>query len=469
MLMFFLQLLWIQIFPPNVFSASASHALPPGTTLLENNKWQMVGRRRDFEVDDAFRQEATHLHRVDGLDPFASHRRFEHQSWLQQGYSAFAGNGTCRPFGDVRKTMEELHARAKETLLELIAALGRMQAQTQLEKSSIDNLVEAQKASQGALKNCEQQKSAAAKNAEKYNKELQELQQIGQADAQIFNISQTFKTSLIRETVPAGAINVPTSLLQRESRDMKRLGAMEDADRPFISLAGAYEGHSHEATSGNVMSKTLYKNVQEAAKELKDCLAQTKQDRVSASPTESPEKCASHKERLKKMFAAAYAHIARIKEKYEDLADDDSCDKAAAEEFGAREGQLKEQLNATRRHLCSVHKTMTDLTQDAKDLVAQANATDKLLQKMGATPPDCSENGWSDYYHVILDVTSLIENHPACTKCCETQSTESLLQIAEKEEAVTSDNIEAWHQEEPSNDNIVSQYPLHMNRHYWSL
>merc|ERR1719456_164736 len=127
---------------------------------------------------------------------------------------------------------------------------------------------------------------------------------------------------------------------------------------------------------GNIMSKKLYNNVQQAAKELKDCLVQTKKRRFgfSAAPTESPQKCETHKERLKKMFAAAYAHIDRIKEKYEDLADDDSCDKAAAEEFGAREGQLKEQLNATRRHLCSVHKTMTDLTQDAKDLVAQANA-----------------------------------------------------------------------------------------------
>merc|ERR1719386_143781 len=105
-------------------------------------------------------------------------------------------------------------------------------------------------------------------------------------------------------------------------------------------------------------------------KELKDCLAQTQteQQLQLAAPTESPEKCASHKERLKKMFQAAYAHIARIKEKYEDLADDDTCEKAAHEESSGREGQLKEQLNATRRHLCSVHNTITELSQDAKEL-----------------------------------------------------------------------------------------------------
>jgi hypothetical protein len=425
MLITLLRLLWMHVFAPDAFVTSASHILPVGTTLLERAE---SVRRRRYGLDFPSEVDSAHLHRVDGLDPFAHHRRNTQQSWIQQGRSAFTGNGTCRPFADVRKIIEEIHAGAKDTLLELIATLGRMQAQAQLEKSTIDNLIEAQKTSEGALKSCEKQKESAAQNAEKYGKELKELQQIAQADAQIFNISQI---SLTAKSVNVGTASA--SLLQRgvESRDMKRLGAEEEArneGRPGISLAATHGRQTEEMAVGNMMSKSLYNNVQQAAKELQDCLAQTHKRRLSAAPTESPEKCASHKERLKKMFAAAYAHIANIKDKYDDLADDDSCDKAAAEEFGGQEKALKEELNATRRHLCSVHNTMNDLTQDAKELVTKANATNKMLGEMGATPPECPGKGWAEFHRVVLDLATLVDKHPVCAKCCEEQSTQSLLQ-----------------------------------------
>lgn len=458
-----LQLLWMQLFATNVFS----------TTLLEREKWQSNRRRRHFPVDGHPGPSSEHLHRVDGLDPFARHHVSEEQSWIQQGRSAFMGDGTCRPFADVRKSMEELHAGAKETLLELIAALGRMQAQTQLEKTTIDNLIEAQKISNGAQKGCEEQKAAAARNAEKYAKELRELQQIAQADAQIFNISQT---SFTQKKASVGTVTA--SLLQRavENRDLKRLGAEEEASlrpvdaRPGIALADLHESQSADMAVGSTISKKLYNNVEQAAKELKDCLSvlQTKKRRLSAAPTDSPEKCESHKERLKKMFAAAYAHIARIKEKYEDLADDDSCDKAAAEQFGGQQKALKEELNATRRHLCSVHNTMTDLKQDATGLAAKANATNKLLEEMGSTPPECSGTGWPEYHHVVLELASLVEKHPACAKCCQEQSTNSLLQ--EREKSRIDESEAALLQEELPEENLaVEHVQLHASSHYWSL
>lgn len=421
------QVFWMRFFLP-IVPTSTSHVMPVGITLPETESHR---RGRLLEVDNQQELEEIHLHRVDGVDPFANRRRAEDHSWLQQGQSAFIGNSTCRPFAEIRKTMEELHARAKETLLELIAALGRMQAQTQLEKAAIDNLIEARKTSNKALSECEQQKATALDNAEKYGNELKELQQIAQADAAIFNITGTgTKTSLIQESVSGDDINMPAVLLQWESQNLKRLGATDEVDKGIrhISLAEAHH--------------TELNNVQEAAKALQDCLTQTGRHRLSVTPTvgptESPEKCASHKERLKKMFATAYAHIASVKEKYEDLADDDSCDKAAHEEFGGREGQLNEELNATRRHLCSVHKTMTELTQDANKLKDQANAIDNVLQETGCALPACAAaKEWPVYHGVILEVASTVNKHPACAKCCQNQNTESLLQAEQQQNSLT--------------------------------
>lgn len=288
--------------------------------------------------------------------------------------------------------------------------LGRLQSQSQVEQQTLDQLNRTRKANEAVLDKCQEQKDAAKRSVQKYDKELEELADIaktGKTDAA--------KTSLIQVQRHLQQVDVSETLVAQQASNGK--DARQSVSEAVIA---------HSMADAVLLEQSLYQDVQKLAEQLAICEAEHQHHVHShwhveaGTPKGSAEECASHRERLHKMYAAAYAHIQRLKGKYEELAEDDACEKAAREEFQVQCEEIEDRLATIQKTFCSTHHSLhSTLDQNAKDLESLTNAMNQALEDAGSTLPVCKAGaGWQKYHSELVKIMSVLKRRPACTNCC---------------------------------------------------
>lgn len=313
--------------------------------------------------------------------------------------------GYCAPAADFEKAMEGLEAELEALQLKLVAGLEKVAVEGQIESSSIADLGQVMEELERQLDACEHQAAEAREDVEAFERELQELVAIAQAEKNVVKLSALSienwtSLSLLGER----SVSVRSKKGERKRKkgsgqevqvaaDVKRAAEMHWGMVKAAQAAALCQMGQVSATGGDSQA-------------------------AAATTTPSPMNCEEEYEKLREVYKGAYVHISKLLESAKVLAGDDACFQTAYAMLSPRQEVLAKRIQDARRGMCEGHLAGNQAEDHARKVQEALNASRAFLA------PDCVDESWRRYEDQVGDIVRLALDRPKCEGCCIQNSTD---------------------------------------------
>jgi len=299
-----------------------------------------------------------------------------------------------------------LEAELEALQLKLVAGLEKVAVEGQIESSAIADLGQVMEELERHLESCEHQASESREDVAAFERELQELVAIAQAEKNVKTLSALSMenwTSLSLLGERSVSVRRKKGGHQRKkgsghevqvAADVKRAAEMHWGMVKAVKAAALCQMGQVQATDGNSQA-------------------------AAATTTPSPvNNCAEEYEKLREVYKGAYVHISKLLESAKVLAGDDACFQTAYAMLSPRQEVLAHRIQDARRGMCEGHLAGNEAEDHARKVQEALNASRAFLA------PDCMDESWRRYEDQVGDIVRLAMDRPKCEGCCVVNATD---------------------------------------------